>query len=181
MNNKNQQESDEKRENLFEKNLLDEKIDKFFDGNPSDEEIDKFFEENPKEKERFLEELDEAPEYIVSEEFKDIFFHFNVSDQREKMKQLEAKELYLLLICCIDLHDEEQEQVILNLSDFENEIDQISEFSEKEKTENEVILLLTNEIDPFITTSNIDLPNVLSKTEAFSLMRENKLNQILDK
>lgn len=177
---KKKQELDEKIENLFEENLLDEKIDKFFDDDPSDEEIDEFFEENPKEKERFLED-DNSKGYVVSEEFKEIYHQFNVSNQTERMKQLTEKELYMLLICCIDHHDEEQEIVFLNFLPFEEEINEILKFSDTEKTENSILKSLIEETgDETISTSGINLPEVLSKQEALSLNREQKIGKILD-
>jgi len=125
--------------------------------------------------------MKEEKEYVVSEEFKEIYHQFNVSNQTEKMKQLTEKELYMLLICCIDHHDEEQEIVFLNFSPFEEEINEILKFSDTEKTENSILKSLIEETgDETISTSGINLPEVLSKQEALSLNREQKIGKILD-
>jgi len=60
---------------------------------------------------------------IVSDLFKDIFKNFNVSDQESKIKQLDINELYYLLICCFDKHDEDDAIVLNNFSKFSKEID----------------------------------------------------------
>jgi Fe-S-cluster formation regulator IscX/YfhJ len=113
----------------------------------------------------------------VSELFLDIFKLFNVSDQRERMKQLTKKELYYLLLCSMDNHNEDDPIVIINFSDFELEINEILEFQESEKTTNEYLLELVKETeDSWISTTVIELPTPYTRDE----VRDLKLGGILD-
>jgi len=113
----------------------------------------------------------------VSELFLDIFKLFNVSDQRVRMLQLERKELYYLLICVMDNHNEDDPAVIGNFSDFELEINEILEFQESEKTENQFLLDLVKETeDSWISTMVVDLPTPYTREE----VRDLKLGGILD-
>ena len=113
--------------------------------------------------------------YKPSELLIDIFKMFNVNDQRERMKQLTKKELYYLLLCCTDYHDEEHSTVILNLMDFEKEIDEILKHQESEKTTNPFLLELVQETgSDFIEV--VDMP----KTYTIEEIRELKLKNILD-
>jgi Fe-S-cluster formation regulator IscX/YfhJ len=113
----------------------------------------------------------------VSELFLDIFKLFNVSDQRERMKQLTKKELYYLLLCSMDNHNEDDPIVIINFSDFELEVNEILEFQESEKTTNEYLLELVKETeDSWISTTVIELPTPYTRDE----VRDLKLGGILD-
>jgi len=113
----------------------------------------------------------------VSELFLDIFRLFNVSDQRERMKQLTKKELYFLLISAMDNHNEDDPVVITNFSDFELEINEILEFQESEKTTNEYLLELVKETDDsWISTTVVELPTPYTRDE----VRDLKLGGILD-
>jgi hypothetical protein len=113
----------------------------------------------------------------VSELFLDIFRLFNVSDQRERMKQLTKKELYFLLISAMDLHNEDDPVVITNFSDFELEINEILEFQESEKTTNDYLLELVKETDDsWISTTVVELPTPYTRDE----VRDLKLGGILD-
>lgn len=113
----------------------------------------------------------------VSELFLNIFKLFNVSDQRVRMKQLEKKELYYLLICVMDNHNEDDPVVISNYSDFELEINEILEFQESEKTDNQYLLALIKETeDSWISTNVVDLPIPYTREE----VRDLKLGGILD-
>lgn len=115
--------------------------------------------------------------FEVSQLFLDIFKLLNVSDQKERMKELNPKELYFLLICCMDYHDEEDSQVIDNLSDFETEIKEILQFQETEKTNNPYLLELVKDTeDAYITTANSDLPHIYTKEE----VRDLKIKGLLD-
>jgi Fe-S-cluster formation regulator IscX/YfhJ len=113
----------------------------------------------------------------VSELFLDIFKLFNVSDQRKRMKQLTKKELYYLLLCSMDNHNEDDPIVIINFSDFELEVNEILEFQESEKTTNEYLLELVKETeDSWISTTVIELPTPYTRDE----VRDLKLGGILD-
>ena len=115
----------------------------------------------------------------ISPEFIEIFRLFNVSDQRDKMKSLDRKELYYLLLCCMDNHNEDDPTVIVNYSDFELEINEILEFQESEKTTNQYLLELVTETgDEWVSTtvSEPELPTPYTKEE----VRDLKLRGILD-
>lgn len=113
----------------------------------------------------------------VSELFLDIYRLFNVSDQRERIKQLTKKEIYFLILCSMDNHNEDNLIVIVNFSDYEFEVNEILEFQETEKTTNQYLLDLVKETDDvFISTSVIELPTPYTKEE----VRELKLGGILD-
>lgn len=108
--------------------------------------------------------------------FLDIFKLFNVSDQRSRMKQLEKKELYYLLICAMDNHNEDDPIVITNFSDFELEINEILEFQESEKTNNHYLLDLIKETNDSWISTDVDLPTPYTREE----VRDLKLGGILD-
>jgi len=115
----------------------------------------------------------------ISHEFIEIFRLFNVSDQRDRMKSLDRKELYYLLLCCMDNHNEDEPMVILNYSDFELEINEILEFQESEKTNNQYLLDLVNQTgDEWVSTTvtEPELPTPYTKEE----VRDLKLGGILD-
>jgi hypothetical protein len=115
----------------------------------------------------------------ISPEFIEIFRLFNVSDQRDRMKSLDRKELYYLLLCCMDNHNEDEPMVILNYSDFELEINEILEFQESEKTNNQYLLDLVNQTgDEWVSTTvtEPELPTPYTKEE----VRDLKLGGILD-
>ena len=119
----------------------------------------------------------------ISSEFIEIFRLFNVSDQRDKMKLLDRKELYYLLLCCMDNHNEDDPIVIVNYSDFELEINEILEFQESEKTTNPYLLELVTETgDEWVSTtvSEPELPTPYTKEEVrdvkISLIDDNNSN-----
>lgn len=115
----------------------------------------------------------------ISHEFIEIFRLFNVSDQRDRMKSLDRKELYYLLLCCMDNHNEDEPMVILNYSDFELEINEILEFQESEKTNNQYLLdLISQTGDEWVSTTvtEPELPTPYTKEE----VRDLKLGGILD-
>lgn len=121
--------------------------------------------------------MDKQSTISVSDLFLDIYRLFNVSDQRVRMKQLEKKELYYLLICAMDNHNEDDPIVIVNFSDFELEIKEILEFQEAEKTQNEYLLELVKETeDAWISTTGVELPTPYTRDE----VRDLKLGGILD-
>ena len=114
-------------------------------------------------------------EYKPSELLIDIYKMFNVNDQRERMKQLTKKELYYLLLCCMDQHNEELPTVITNFSEFENEIDDILLLQENEKTNNPILQELINETNS-TWIEVIELPKPYTLDE----IRELKLSNILE-
>ena len=118
----------------------------------------------------------EQEKYKPSELLIDIFKMFNVIDQRDRMKLLSKKDLYYLLLCCIDKHDEEQSTVISNFKDFELEIDEITSLQKSQETTNPFLLELLEETDSTWIEVVDNLPNPYTVDE----IRELKLNNLLD-
>jgi hypothetical protein len=111
-------------------------------------------------------------EFIVSDLFLDIYINFNVGDQSEKMRLLSKKELYLLLITCLDNHDSDNKTVINNYKLFREEYLEIMDLQANHTTKSEILLDLIEETgDPYvetdyIVTSNLNkLPKVLTKEQ----------------
>lgn len=91
-----------------------------------------------------FEEKEENP-LIVSDEFLDIYRNFNVCDQIENIKQLTERERYLLLILCLDKHDDENVITRYNFKPFREEIKEIYVIQDNQKTKNQVLLDLIKE------------------------------------
>lgn len=127
--------------------------------------------------------------YIVSESFMGIYQYFNVSDQRDKMKNISKEELYYLLLLCMDNHDEDDPTVYENYKPFGPEIDDILKFQESGETTIMEIINLQKELGTYISNDNFsgqiktttiggnELPKLYTKDEA----RDIKLNNILEK
>lgn len=117
----------------------------------------------------------------VTDDFVEIFQNFNVFSQINKMKKLSRRELYLLLVACLDKHDDTIEIVNLNFSAFKKEIIRIYNIQDDKKPSNQTLRKLAKETgDKYIETANIvsqsgkPLPKPYSKTE----IRELKINYI---
>jgi len=114
----------------------------------------------------------------VSKEFIECYQYFNVYDMSEKVKALSEKERYLLLICTIDNHSDEDPIVLNNYNPFQKELKEIIQLHEGEEIDLEVFKLLEKDLgDKHIPISSIKLPEIFTKEEA----REIKLNNILEK
>jgi hypothetical protein len=120
----------------------------------------------------------------VSGEFVDIYKNFNVSSQVDKMKSLSKKELYLLLILCLDFHSDEDPVCINNYKPFTTEINEINEVQDDKETNNQILKELIEEtgdkyidVDNLVDTKNEKLPAPLEKGE----VRDAKILNILDK
>jgi hypothetical protein len=114
--------------------------------------------------------------YKASEEVRNIYKMFNVTDQREKMKKLPKKDLYYLLLCCMDNHDEDQMTVIQNYSEFNTEIDDILYLQENDKTTNPYLMDLVKETgSTWVSVEELEKPYTMNE------VRELKLNDILEK
>lgn len=87
----------------------------------------------------------EEPRLIVSNEFIDIYQNFNVVDQTEKIKNLSERERYLLIILCLDKHEDENPVVLHNFKPFREEIKEIYEVQDNKETKNEILLELIKE------------------------------------
>jgi len=95
----------------------------------------------------FDKEEKETPKLIVSDEFLKIYRNFNVYDQTEQINKLSDRERYLLLILCVDKHDDENPIVLYNFKPFKEEIKEIYEVQDNKETTNQVLLDLIKETD----------------------------------
>ena len=119
--------------------------------------------------------------FIVSDQLVDIFLNFNVTDQREQLTKLSNKDYYVLLNLCIDLHSEEDPQVIQNLSTSAAKIRNLRTlFETGESTDvelRELSLKYGRYLNIIVKDSlGNELPNPYTKEE----VRELKLNKIFD-
>jgi hypothetical protein len=93
---------------------------------------------------------------VVSDLFMDCYKHFNVYSQVERMNELSERELYLLLILCLDKHDDENTVVKHNFIPFEKQIMEIFDVQDDKEVTNKVLLDLVKETgDTYIETENI--------------------------
>lgn len=122
--------------------------------------------------------MEEDKKIIVSNEFVDIFRNFNVVDKVEEMKLLHKRELYLLLTVCLDKHDENRPTVIHNFLEFKDYIIEINYFFENNKTDNPVLIDLSEggyiETDNIVDVNGNELPTPFTKEE----IRELRINII---
>ena len=116
----------------------------------------------------------------VSKQFFEIYKNFNVVSQVEEMKQLEKRELYLLLTLCLDKFSDEDPVVKYNFIPFRDEVMEIFEIQDDKDPTNEVLINIVAETeDKYIETDNLvflgeKLPDPLSKDE----VRDAKINII---
>ena len=90
---------------------------------------------------------------VVSDLYKEIYTNFNVSPQVENMKNLDKRELYLLLTFALDKHSDEDPVVIHNFQPFKDEVMEIYDIQDDKETTNEVLLALIEETgDKYIET-----------------------------
>jgi len=109
---------------------------------------------------------------VVSDLYKEIYTNFNVCPQVESMKNLDRRELYLLLTFALDKHSDEDPVVVHNFQPFKDEVMEIYDIQDDKETTNEVLLALIEETgDKYIETDYIrntsgeKLREPLSKTE----------------
>lgn len=109
----------------------------------------------------------------VSDLFKEIYINFNVSNQLENMKNLERRELYLLLTYALDKHSDEDSVVLKNFQPFKDEVMEIYDIQDDKDVSNEILLALIEETgDKYIETDDLvdsegeKLRNPYSKEEA---------------
>lgn len=120
----------------------------------------------------------------VSDDFIDIYKNFNVSSQIDKMKSLSKRELYLLLVLCLDFHSDEDPVCLNNYKTFKDEIIEINDIQDDKETSNPILKSLIEETgDKYIDIDNLvdilenKLPKPLEKGE----VRDAKIHNILDK
>lgn len=123
----------------------------------------------------------------VSENFVDIFKHFNVNSQIEKMRQLPRKELLLMLTLAVDSYSEESNIVIENFRPFKEELDLIYQLQNDETVTDTDLLSIAEETDEkYIDTTNItqlsgeSLPSATTEDQARIIRRDLGISQIFD-
>ena len=126
--------------------------------------------------------------FIVSDQLVDIFLNFNVSDQTEQLTKLSTTDYYVLLNLCIDLHSEEDPQVIQNLSTSVEKISNLRTlFETGESTELELTELSRKYGNYLNGVFDLEIPvedslgNELPEPYTREEVRELKLNKIFDK
>ena len=116
----------------------------------------------------------------VSDEFVKIYKNFNVVDQVEEMKKLSKRELYLLMMFCLDVFSEDDPVVKFNLSSFQNEMIELDDLVCDKEVSKELSDLSEETGDKYIETDNIidlmgnKLPEPLTKEQ----VRDAKINLI---
>ncbi len=116
----------------------------------------------------------------VSKLFFEVYKNFNVTSQVDRMKQLNDRELYLLLTLCLDKFSDEDPVVKYNLIPFKDCIMEIFDIQDdKEPTNSILIGLIEDTGDKYIETDNLyyrgsKLPEPLTKEE----VRDAKINII---
>ena len=95
----------------------------------------------------FEKEEKETPKLIVSNEFLEIYRNLNVYDQTEQINKLSDRDRYLLIILCLDKHDDENPIVLYNFKPFKEEIKEIYVIQDNKETTNQVLLDLIKETD----------------------------------
>jgi hypothetical protein len=118
----------------------------------------------------------------ISEKFLELYRNFNVSDQRDNMKELSEEELYLLLDTCVDEHDEDDPTVTLNFSPYSAELNEILKIQSGDTVDNKVLKNLQDKTDFRLSSTRVlkngdKLPNTYTRDE----VRDLKLNKIFDK
>lgn len=120
----------------------------------------------------------------VSEIFVEAYMNFNVTEQIEQIRRLDKREMYLLLICAIDRHDENDPIVIKNMIAFESEMLELAMVQEDGSTDNEIIreLILETgnryiETDYIVDQNGIKLKSPLNKQQ----VRQEKIKRITKK
>ncbi len=89
----------------------------------------------------------------VSELFVEAYMNFNVTDQVASVASLSDREKYLLLLCAIDKHNEDDPVVLSNLKAFHSEIMELRKVQDDRVSTVEAIRLLAEETgDRYIDT-----------------------------
>lgn len=110
---------------------------------------------------------------IVSDEFIEIYRNFNITNQHEKMRKLSQRDLYLLLILCLDKHSDEDVVVVENFRIFENDCMDIFNIQDDGEVEDEDLKYLIDrtgnkyiDTDIIIDVNGNKLPNPYTLAEA---------------
>ena len=130
-----------------------------------------------------MKDKEEVKDIIVSDTFMEVYKNFNVYDQVEKMKQLEPRELYLLLTLCLDKHDDDNVIVKHNLLPFRSEVLDIYDIQDDKDPGNKILSdLIIETDDKYIETENIKDSKGNSVMDPFTLeeVRDKKIDIIND-
>jgi len=128
----------------------------------------------------YYENTQEEKKINVSKLFFEIYKNFNVTSQVHLMKQLNDRELFLLLTVCLDKFSDEDPVVKYNLLPFKDEIMLIFDIQDDKEPTNQTLIKLIEETgDKYIETDNLyfrgeSLPEPLTKEE----VRDAKINII---
>jgi hypothetical protein len=119
----------------------------------------------------------------VSDQFIDIYTNFNISSQIDKMSLLSERELYLLLVLCLDFHSDEDPVCLNNYKPFTSQIMEINDIQDDIDPSNIILKSLIEETDDkyinadnLVDSKNQSLPKPLEKLE----VRNAKIHNILD-
>ena len=120
--------------------------------------------------------------FTITDEIKNIFINFNVSNQTEEMKKLNEKELYILLNACIESHSDQDPQVLQNFHSQIENVNNLRDLFDTGSSDNETLRELLKQYGPYLgiplqDKDGNDLPQPLTRNE----VRELKLNNILEK
>ena len=85
----------------------------------------------------------EEKDVVVSDLFFDVYKNFNIYDQSERMKSLTEIELYLILSCVCEKHEDDS-IVIESLSNFEKELSNFIDFEKSGQTDVEPLISISN-------------------------------------
>jgi hypothetical protein len=127
---------------------------------------------------------EKAKTVVVTYLFMDIYKHFNVYSQIERMNELSDRELYLLLTLCLDKHDDENTVVKHNFIPFEKQIMEIFDVQDDKDVINETLLsLITETGDTYIETENIvdTEGNTVSEVFTINEVRDIRIDLIDEK
>jgi hypothetical protein len=130
-----------------------------------------------------MKDKEEVKDIIVSDTFMEVYKNFNVYDQVETMKQLEPRELYLLLTLCLDKHDDDNVIVKHNLLPFRSEVLDIYDILDDKDPGNKILSdLIIETDDKYIETENIKDSKGNSVMDPFTLeeVRDKKIDIIND-
>lgn len=123
----------------------------------------------------------EETKFVVSDKLIEIYKNFIVSDQIEEINKLSEKERYLLLIICVDKHDDSNVIARYNYKPFKKEIQEIYEVQDNRETTVSALLELIKETnhnhiesDCIVDSNGNKLPEPFDKNE----VRDKKIDLI---
>ena len=118
----------------------------------------------------------------VSDNFVEIYKNFNVSSQSDKMEKLSKKELYLLLLLCVEKHSDEDPVCINNYKNYPTELQELMSLQDGQDVNNDIIIQLseaTNDktinTDILVDSKGNKLPEPMKKNE----VRDAKIHNVL--